>query len=185
MDIFECVKGMLEYIGEDPCREGLRDTPKRVVQAWSELFRGYGANPADVFKSFDEECDELVLLKNCEIYSTCEHHMLPFFGKCHIAYIPLNEKVVGISKLARLVEIYSRRLQIQERLCKQVTASLMKYLKPIGAACIIEAQHFCITSRGVNKQNAIMVTSSLDGVFKQKDAEGIASRAELLKLIYG
>ena len=129
------------------------------------LFRSEGA------------CKDMVLLKNIEFYSTCEHHMLPFYGKCHIAYIP-NGKVIGVSKLARLMEIYSRRLQIQERIGQQITQALEKYLQPLGSACIIEAQHFCMTSRGVEKQNAKMVTSSLTGNFLNQE-----TRQELMALI--
>ena len=169
----------LQFIGEDITREGLLETPTRVIRSWSELYAGYKTDPADVFKVFkDGACDEMVLLKNIEFYSTCEHHILPFFGKAHIAYIP-DGKVVGISKLARLLEVYARRLQIQERLGQQITAAITKHLMPKGAACILEAQHFCMVSRGIQKQNSIMVTSSLTGVFRDKPE----ARSELLALI--
>jgi len=170
---------ILQYLGEDPDREGLKETPDRVVKSYDTLFGGYKLDPKDVIKVFtDGSCDEMVVLKNIEFYSTCEHHMLPFFGKAHIAYLP-NKKVIGVSKLIRLLEIFSRRLQIQERLCQEVTEALDKYLEPNGSACIMEAQHFCITARGVQKQHSIMTTSSLTGSFKDKPQ----TRVELLDLI--
>ena len=175
----ENIRRIIEYIGEDADREGLIETPDRVVKSWDTLYGGYNIDPKSVLKTFKEDSsDEMVLLKDIEFYSTCEHHMLPFFGKAHIAYIP-NEKVVGISKLARVLEIFARRLQIQERLCQQITSLLDEKLKPLGSACILEAQHFCMTSRGVQKQNSIMTTSSLTGVFREKDS----TRAELFQMI--
>ncbi len=175
----DAVIRQLQFIGEDPTREGLRETPSRVVRAWGELFAGYKTDPASVCKTFsDGACDEMVLLKNCEFYSTCEHHLLPFFGKAHIAYIP-DGKVIGVSKLARLLEVYARRLQIQERLGQQVTKALVDNLMPKGAACVLEAQHFCMTSRGVQKQDSVMITSSLTGVFRDKPE----ARAEFMGLI--
>jgi len=178
-DILNMVKSIIKYIGEDPDREGLLDTPGRVIKSWSELYCGYSKNVEDVFKTFDADgYDSIVILKDIEFYSTCEHHMLPFFGKAHIAYIP-TARVVGISKLARLLEIYSRRLQIQERIGKQITATLDKYLNPKGSACILEAQHFCMTARGINKQNSVMVTSSLTGSFKNN----MDTKLELMRLI--
>jgi len=177
--IHDNVTRILEYIGENPSREGLVETPKRIVKSWGKLFEGYGQQPKNIMKIFaDGACDEMVLLKDIELYSMCEHHMLPFFGKCHIAYIP-NHKVIGISKLARLMEIYARRMQIQERIGDQITTALMKYLEPLGAACIIEAQHFCMKARGIEKQNSIMVTSSLKGVFLEQPEV----RAEFMRLI--
>lgn len=170
---------VLQYIGEQPNREGLLETPNRVVQMFAEIYSGYYINPKDIFTVFDaEEHDQIILLRDFEIYSMCEHHMLPFFGKCHVAYIP-NEKIVGISKLARLVDIYSKRLQIQERICQQVTNDLIQYLNPKGAACIIEATHLCMRMRGVNKQNSIMTTSSMKGVF----LEDQSAKSELLQLV--
>ena len=167
IDISTNVTRIIEFLGEDPHREGLQETPARVVKSWKKLYGGYAQKPEDVVKVFHEPAsDEMVLLKDIEFYSTCEHHMLPFFGKAHIAYIPKDGKVIGISKLARLLEVFSRRLQIQERLCQQVTASIMELLEPLGAACVLDAQHFCMTSRGVEKQNSIMTTSSLTGVFR-------------------
>ena len=169
----------LQFIGEDPEREGLKETPARIARAYGELFAGYSKNVEDLLTVFAADGhDQVVLLKDIEMYSMCEHHMLPFFGKAHVAYIP-GEKIVGISKLARLVDMFSRRLQIQERIGDQVTHALMEYLKPVGAACIIEAQHLCMRMRGCNKQNSIMVTSSMKGVFLDKPA----ARAELLSLV--
>jgi GTP cyclohydrolase I len=169
----------LQYIGEDPNREGLVKTPDRIVKSWNEIFCGYNQNPEELFTTFMADgYDQIVLLKNFEIYSMCEHHTLPFFGKAHVAYIP-NKKVIGISKLARLVDIYARRLQIQERIGQQVTDDLMNYLKPQGAACIIEATHMCMRMRGVSKQNSIMTTSSMRGAFI-KDS---AAKQELMQLI--
>lgn len=173
----------LEYIGEDPNREGLLETPSRVIRSYDELFAGYKQDPQDVFKVFDaERYDQLILLRDCELYSMCEHHMLPFIGKAHIAYIP-NGKVIGISKLARLMEIYARRLQIQERLGEQITSSLMSMLDAKGAACIIEAEHLCMRMRGIGKQNSVMVTNSLKGVFLEDSTRGLAARNELMRLI--
>lgn len=173
------IRNILEYIGDDPNREGLKETPERVIRSYLELFSGYRKKVESVFKVFEDgACDEVVLLKEIECFSFCEHHMLPFYGTAHIAYIP-NGKVIGISKLARLMEIYSRRLQIQERLCTQITTALDEHLQPRGSACIISARHFCICSRGVGKQNSVMVTSSLTGVFKDDPN----TRQELLSLI--
>ena len=172
---------LLQYIGEDPKREGLRETPKRVIRSYETLLGGYRQDPKDVMKVFEDgACDEMVLLKNCEFSSTCEHHMLPFVGKAHIAYIP-NGKVIGVSKLARILEIYARRLQIQERIGQQVTQCLMDHLQPKGAACILEAKHLCMTCRGVQKQDSIMVTSSLRGVF----LDDARTRAEFLAMVKG
>lgn len=177
--ITDSVTRQLQFLGEDVEREGLRETPERVVKSWSRLYGGYSQDPKAILKTFAEgACDEMVVLKNIEFYSTCEHHMLPFFGKAHIAYIP-NKKVAGISKLARLLEVFARRLQIQERIGAQVTNVIMKELNALGAACILEAQHFCMTARGVEKQNSIMVTSSLQGAFKDKPE----TRSELMRLI--
>lgn len=173
------VTRMIQYIGEDPTREGLIETPARVIKSWKHLYSGYGTDPASIMKTFSADgYDEMVLLKDIELYSMCEHHMLPFFGKAHVAYIP-DKKVIGVSKIARLVEVFSRRLQIQERLGDQVTSALMEHLQPKGAACIIEAQHLCMKMRGVEKQNSVMVTSSLKGSFLEK----LAAREELMRLI--
>lgn len=166
-------------IGEDPNREGLVDTPDRIIRSWGELFGGYKESPETVLTTFTEgACDEMVILTNIEFFSTCEHHMLPFFGKAHIAYIP-NNRVVGVSKLARLLDIFARRLQIQERIGTQVVDALMKHLEPKGAACVIEAQHLCMMMRGVEKQNSCMVTSALRGSFMHEPD----TRAEFLRMI--
>ncbi len=174
------IEEILYEIGEDPTREGLIDTPKRVVKSWKELYKGYSQDPKDIlnteFKA--DGYNQIVLLKNIELYSICEHHMLPFEGKAHIAYIPSN-KVLGISKLARLLDIYARRLQIQERIGEQVTHDLMNIVEAKGAACIIEASHMCMRMRGVSKQNSIMVTSSVKGLFMNDES----AKAELMTLI--
>lgn len=176
----DAIRGIFKFIGEDPTREGLIDTPKRIVKSWNELYKGYSQKPEDILTVFEEDCDEIVLLKNIELYSMCEHHNLPFIGKAHVAYLP-DKRVIGISKLARLVDIYARRMQIQERIGNQVTEALMKHLKPLGAACVIEAQHLCMQMRGVGKQNSVMVTSSMKGAFMEKGE----ARQELLQLIKG
>lgn len=177
----ELIRQQLSFIGENPDREGLIDTPKRIVKMWNEIYAGYKMNPADIFTVFSTDgYDQIVLLKNVEFYSMCEHHNLPFFGKAHIAYIP-NQKVVGISKLVRLLEIYTRRMQIQERIGEQVTTDIIKYLDARGAACILEAQHLCMKMRGVKNPTSVMGTSSLKGVFLT-DA---SARMELMQLIRG
>jgi len=173
------VRDQLTMIGENPDREGLQKTPYRIVKMWDEIFSGYDKKPEDVLTVFDADgYDQIILLKDIELYSMCEHHMLPFYGRAHVAYVPWR-KIVGISKLARLVDIYAKRLQIQERIGEQVTDALMRLLDPKGAACIIEATHMCMRMRGVEKQNSVMVTSSLGGVFLTKPE----AREELMQLI--
>jgi GTP cyclohydrolase I len=172
------VSEMISNIGEDPAREGLQDTPKRWAKAMEFLTSGYNMDPADVFRTFEEKrYDQMVLMADIEVYSLCEHHLLPFFGVAHVAYIPGKEgKVIGASKLARLVDIFARRLQMQERVCEQVTEALMQYLKPYGAACVMDCVHLCMRMRGVEKQNSHMVTSSLKGNFlEQKVKEEMIS----------
>ena len=160
------IRNLLIAIGEDPDREGLKDTPKRVVKSWDTLFGGYKQKPEDVLKTFFSiKCDEMIICKDIEFYSNCEHHILPFYGKCHIAYIPEN-KVVGLSKMPRLLEVFARRLQIQERLTEQIADSMMKHIEPLGVGVNIEAKHNCMVCRGVQKQNSVMVTTALRGVFK-------------------
>jgi len=161
-------------------REGLRNTPKRVVDSWKELYSGYNQDPKETLNATfnGEGYDGIVLLKDIDFYSTCEHHMLSFQGLAHVAYIP-TDRIVGISKLARIVDIYARRLQNQERITTQIADTLEKYLKPLGAAIIIEAKHECIGCRGIKKSNATMTTSAMRGVFFDK-AE---ARAELMDLI--
>jgi GTP cyclohydrolase I len=173
------LREILKYIGEDPDREGLQATPDRMVRSWKELFSGYDKDPKDILTVFDaENHDQMVLLKNIEIYSMCEHHFLPFVGECHIAYIP-RDKIVGISKLARIAEIYARRLQVQERLTDQIANCIVETIDPLGVGVVIEAQHLCMKSRGVEKQHSVMVTSALRGCFK--DESGV--REEFLGLI--
>lgn len=172
-------KRILEYVGEDPSREGLVETPCRMRRAWEEIMAGYKQDPKDLIKTFkDGTCEEMVILKNAEFYSTCEHHFFPFFGHCSIGYIP-GGKVIGISKLARLLDCFSRRMQIQERMTGQIADFLEKELGAKGVYVVCEGVHFCMTSRGVRKQDASMVTSAVRGVFK----ENPAARAEFLKLI--
>ena len=174
------VRGILEAIGEDPNREGLLDTPKRVVKSWLEIFAGYKKDPSEILSTVFEDgaCDEMVLLKNIEFSSMCEHHMLPFIGKAHVAYLP-NGKVVGLSKLARLVDCFAKRLQIQEKMTIQIADSIVEHLKPKGVAVIIEAHHQCMSCRGVGKMNTTMVTSSMLGAFRDNPA----ARAEFLALV--
>ena len=170
---------LIEFLGEDPKREGLVDTPNRVINSWKEIYSGYSQSPEDYLTTFSTDgYDQIILSKDIEFYSMCEHHMLPFTGRAHIAYIP-NERIIGISKLARLLEVYSRRLQIQERIGDQVTTALMHFLQPRGAACILEATHMCMQMRGVNKQQSTMVTSSMRGLF----FDDPRSRSELMSLI--
>lgn len=180
--IQENITRMLQFIGEDPSREGLRETPNRIAKAWeNELFIGYKQKPEDLLTTFATDgYDQIVLCRDIELFSMCEHHMLPFTGVAHVAYIP-NERVIGISKLARLVDIYSRRLQIQERIGEQVTTALMEHLKPKGAACVINAVHMCMRMRGCQKQHSSMTTSSIKGVF----LDDARARQELMELIRG
>jgi len=180
----DAVTRLIEFIGEDPNRDGLLETPKRVIKAYEELFEGYKQNPKDVFKTFEDEREQfggLVYLKDIEFYSFCEHHMLPFYGTAFIAYIPRGP-VIGVSKLARLLDIFSKRLQIQERIGEQVTNALMKHLKPMGAACLTEAKHLCISCRGIKKQHSVMGYSSLKGVFMDNSHAGTSARNELMTL---
>jgi len=173
---------LLQYLGEDVKREGLVDTPKRVIKSYKEIYGGYGKKVKDIITVFESEgFDEMVLLKDIEFFSTCEHHMLPFFGKAHVAYIPgKSGKIVGISKLARIVDIFARRLQNQERLTQQIVDAIEKHLEPLGVAVVIEAQHFCMKARGVAKHEAKMKTAHMTGVFKDNLDN---SRHEFYKLI--
>ncbi len=156
---------VIRFIGDDPEREGLQGTPDRIIKSWGELFSGYGKSPCDVITVFDDgACDEMVLLKDIEFYSVCEHHFLPFFGEISIGYLP-HQKVIGISKLARLSEIFTRRLQIQERLTTQIADALMEVLEPKGVMVKCEAQHLCMTARGIQKQRSRMITSAVRGIF--------------------
>ena len=176
----KAVRLYLEAIGEDPDREGLRETPDRIAKMAREIFSGIGAEPkAHLERTFDENHQELVLVSNIPLYSFCEHHLLPFFGKAHVAYIPRKGMVSGISKLARVVEGYSRRLQIQERLSGQIADAIVEKLDPLGVMVIIEAEHMCMTIRGVSKPGARTTTSATRGVFRKV----AATRAEALALI--
>lgn len=173
------IKEVLKYIGEDTEREGLIETPKRIRKAYDEVFSGYKQNPKDLMKTFTEgTCREMVILKNCEFYSMCEHHMFPFFGHISIGYIP-NKKVIGISKLARLVDCFSKRMQIQERMTTQIAECIMKGLDAKGVYVVCEGVHFCMRSRGIKKQDASMVTSAIRGIFE----ENAEARQEFLSLI--
>lgn len=174
------VRRLLQYVGEDPSRGGLAETPKRVAKAWQEWCSGYGQDPAEVLKTFEdgaEGCDEMVVVKDIPFYTHCEHHMAPFFGTATIAYVP-NGKVVGLSKLSRLLDVYARRLQVQERLTVQVADALIQHLGAKGAGVVIKARHMCMESRGISKQGAVTVTSALRGVFKEQPE----TRAEFLAL---
>lgn len=178
------IKTILYNIGENPDREGLKETPMRAAKAWNFLTSGYHQDPAAVMKQFDSDgYNQLILLKDIEVFSLCEHHMLPFIGRAHVAYIPKG-KVLGVSKMARVVDIFARRLQIQERLGEQVAMAIMEHLQPVGAACIIEASHLCMQMRGVEKQHSKMITSSLKGVFLEDSTKGHSARAELMQLTF-
>ncbi len=176
------VHEMLEQLGEDPKREGLRQTPARVEASLKWLTRGYGMDVEDVIGDalFNEKHESMICVRDIEIYSMCEHHMLPFFGKAHVAYLP-NGKIVGLSKIPRVVEVFARRLQVQERLTDQVAEALCRVLKPLGVGVVIEAYHLCMMMRGVEKQNSKTVTSSLRGAFRD-DAK---TRDEFLRLVHG
>lgn len=176
----ELYKELLARIGEDPGREGLLDTPERAAKAMQFLTRGYRQRLEDVINDavFTVDDNHMIIVRDIELYSLCEHHMLPFFGKCHIGYIP-EGKVLGVSKLARIVDLFARRLQIQERLTNQVASSLMETIAPEGVGVVIEAQHLCMMMRGVEKQNSCMVTSAMLGSFRREQS----TRNEFLKLI--
>ena len=178
--IERAVREILLAVGEDPDREGLQKTPNRVARSYAELMSGLRIDPrAHLRTVFTERYDEIVLLRDIEFHSLCEHHLLPFTGRAHVAYLPQG-KVVGLSKLARLVEGYARRPQVQERLTNQVADALMEELSPSGAACVIEAVHTCMTIRGAKKHGSTMVTSALRGIFK----ENPSSRSEILALMH-
>ena len=175
----ELYKQVIETIGEDSNREGLQETPKRIAKSLEKLFGGYNLDPKDMVTVFDgENYDEMIICKDIDFYSNCEHHMQPFFGKVSIGYIP-KKKIIGLSKLPRLVEVYSRRLQNQERLTMQIADALYDIIDPKGVGVVIEGKHLCMMARGVEKQNASMTTSNFRGLFK-KDQK---TRSEFLKLI--
>jgi len=178
--IKRAVIDILEAVGENPDRPGLRETPERVAKMYEEILGGINGDVSEHLTKIHELAhDEMVILKDIPFYSLCEHHMVPFFGRCHIGYIPQNEKIVGISKLARTVDLLSRRLQVQERLTTEIADSLMQYLEPKGAAVVIEARHMCMEMRGIKKPGALTRTSAVRGVFR-KD---IKTREEFLNLI--
>ena len=174
------IKELLTKIGEDPNREGLLKTPARVEKAYKFLTKGYNEDLNTIINGalFDAENNEMVIVKNIEFYSLCEHHLLPFFGKCHIGYIP-NKKILGLSKLARIVEHFSRRLQVQERLTTQISDSIAEILDPVGVGVVLEASHLCMMMRGVEKQDSYAMTSALKGRFKSD----MRTRSEFLNLI--
>jgi GTP cyclohydrolase IA len=174
------VSELLKEIGEDPKREGLLNTPKRVAKAYEFLTSGYHKRISEVLNNavFNEKYDEMVLVKNIDFYSLCEHHMLPFYGKVHVAYIP-DGKIVGLSKIPRIVDVFARRLQVQERMTQEIADTLDEYLKPQGVAVVSEAYHMCMMMRGVEKQNSLATSSAVHGVFK----EDARTRAEFLTLI--
>jgi len=176
----EQIRHILKALGEDPDREGLLKTPYRVTQALTFLTQGYQQDPAKVINDalFTEEYEEMIVQRDIDFYSLCEHHLLPFFGKAHVAYIP-HHKIVGISKLARLVDVYARRLQVQERLTNQIANIIMEKLDPLGVAVVIEAEHLCMRMRGVGKQNSMIITSTLLGAFRTRQE----TRQEFMTLI--
>ena len=176
------IRTILDEIGEDPDREGLRRTPERVETSLRWLTRGYGLSVKDVVGSavFEESHQSMIMVRDIDLYSLCEHHMLPFFGRAHVAYIP-DGKIVGLSKLPRIVDVFARRLQVQERLTDQVADAVMEVLQPQGVGVVIEAAHFCMMMRGVEKQNSRTVTSALRGVFRDDPK----TRDEFLRLAHG
>ncbi|MBV8137301.1 MAG: GTP cyclohydrolase I FolE [Deltaproteobacteria bacterium] len=177
----EAVRTLLSHVGEDPTREGLQRTPLRMVQALEFLTSGYQQDPKDAINGalfVEEDYQEMILCKDLDFYSLCEHHLLPFMGKAHVAYLP-NKRIVGISKLARMVEIYCRRLQVQERLTTQIAQTLMEEIDPLGVAVVLEAEHLCMRMRGVQKQNSKMTTSAMLGAFRTN----VETRQEFMNLI--
>jgi len=179
--IREAVRQIIEAIGEDPTRPGLADTPRRIAQLYAEMFSGLHEDPASVLTpTFPEAHEEMVILRHIPFYSLCEHHFLPFFGQAHVGYVPRG-RVVGASKIARLVDVLARRPQLQERLTSQVADALMEGLQPHGVAVVVEAEHLCLSMRGVRKPGAVLVTSAVRGVFRRR---GI-TRSEFLALVRG
>jgi len=176
----EIIRQLLSELGENPSREGLLDTPKRVENSLRFLTSGYQADVDAVLNDalFSVDYNEMVIVKDIDFYSLCEHHLLPFFGKCHVAYIP-NGRVVGLSKIPRVVDIFARRLQVQERLTNQIAATILEKVKPIGVGVVLEARHLCMSMRGVGKQNSVAVTSAMLGTFRS-DAR---TRSEFLELL--
>jgi GTP cyclohydrolase I len=180
--IKQAIRLFLEGIGEDPDRDGLRDTPQRVANMCEEIYSGIGADPAALFTvDFEESYDEIVLVKDIPFYSICEHHLVPFIGRAHVAYLPEGTSITGISKLARVVELHARRPQVQERLTTQIAESLMDALDPRGVMVVIEAEHLCMSMRGAMKPGAVTTTSAVRGIF----ASNLATRSEGMSLIKG
>ncbi|GIW48211.1 MAG: GTP cyclohydrolase 1 [Deltaproteobacteria bacterium] len=180
MSIEDAVREILVEIGENPERQGLKDTPLRIARMYRELTSGYRMSPHDIINGaiFDIKYDEMVVVKDIEFYSLCEHHLLPFFGTCHVAYIP-NGKIIGLSKIPRIVELFSRRLQVQEKLTVEIADFLNRILNPDGVAVVMEAYHLCMAMRGIKKAKASMLTSAMHGVFKEDER----TRIEFLSLI--
>ncbi len=180
MELEENYSAIISAIGEDVSREGLVDTPKRAAAAFKFLTRGYHQNLNDVLNDavFEANTEDMVIVKDIELYSMCEHHLLPFIGKCHVGYLPTG-KVMGLSKVARIIDMYARRLQIQEKLTKEIASAIQTAINPSGVAIVIEAQHLCMMMRGVEKQNSVMTTSSMLGDFRAD----YSTRNEFLKLI--
>lgn len=178
--IHKAVEDILREIGEDPQRQGLKDTPDRIARMYKELTSGYRVEPQEIINGaiFEEKYDEMVIVRDIEFYSLCEHHLLPFFGKCHVAYVP-NGRIVGLSKIPRIVEVFARRLQVQERMTVQIADFLDDVLRPQGTAVVAEAYHLCTAMRGIKKADANMLTSSMRGVFREDER----TRAEFLRLI--
>ena len=176
----ELIRRLLADLGEDPAREGLRDTPKRVEKAYRFLTSGYGADIDQILNNalFTVDYSEMVIVKDIDFYSLCEHHLLPFFGKCHVAYIPTT-KVIGLSKIPRVVDVFARRLQVQERLTNQIADTIQDKVAPLGVAVVMEATHLCMSMRGVEKQNSFAVTSAMQGSFRNN----ARTRMEFLELI--
>ncbi|WP_116449639.1 GTP cyclohydrolase I FolE [Blastococcus litoris] len=177
------VRELLIAVGEDPDRPGLQDTPARVARAYAETFAGLSQDPYDILATtFDEDHDEMVLVKDIPMYSTCEHHLVPFHGKAHVGYIPAEDgRVTGLSKLARLVEVYARRPQVQERMTRQIADALNEVLKPRGVIVVIEAEHLCMAMRGIRKPGSTTVTSAVRGMFR----DSAATRNEAMSLVLG
>ncbi len=178
-DLTNNYRNIIQFLGEDPEREGLQKTPERIAKAMQFLTHGYNLNAEEIVLSamFKEDCSEMVIVKDIEIYSMCEHHMLPFFGRAHVAYIP-NGYIVGLSKVARIVDVYARRLQVQERLTQQIVQCMQQTLNPLGVAVVIEASHLCMMMRGVQKQNSVTTTSAFTGEFHK-----VETRNEFITLI--
>ena len=182
LNVEDHIRALLRYIGEDETREGLLKTPERLARSLRHLTRGYAEDPKKILEGalFVEDYQEMILLRDIDVFSLCEHHLLPFFGRAHVAYIP-KRRIVGVSKLARVVEVYARRLQVQERLTTQVATTLMEQLDPLGVGVVVKAEHLCMRMRGIEKQNSVMVTSAMLGAFRTHHE----TRQEFMTLING